>query len=1107
MKTCPPTPPPSARLTPPRRRARPRNARHTAAAAIGILAFLAAASLAPPVGARVPAMLQDRASAPPPGSDAALQEIGGLFNQGVDALNHKDYPAAEKAFKAAYDRSVAINDLYSMGIMLDTLATVYLERGDTDQALETKHKAIDILRSANEPKPLGRALINLAVTCNALGEYDDGIAAAEESRAIYQGMNDQGARAEVLLLLGDLYRGAGHYEKARIDLQSGLDIRKTIDAGARPVADAYNELGMLDYALAHFDEARTQFESALKTCPPAVSADMAADSLDDLATIATAQGHFNEAMDDDNQALALRQQGVDPEAVAMSFAHLSNVYYALGRYDVALFYSRRALAIGEQTGSKSLIAAQLLQVGSEMNALGQDKKATDFLTRAIDLFEQVGDDDNRAIAVYDLGFILYDEHDYAGAIKLFQSAAPIAEQRKDYAWAAQILSSTAMAEDSLGQPAAALDLFLQAHALYQKVGNDQDLARSYNNLGGTYKSLGKYDEAADALTKSLDLKSKIGNPQDTANSESNLAMIEADRGHLDHAAALMKDAIKNIEVVRDQIAAPSEIGTLQDATLGDIYVRYALVLLHMQRPGDALVQIESGRGQGLARQAAQSRSAWPGVLSAADAKQLADATNALRAADADVQTAQKQSDKLEDGDADEDSQTSADHALDDARRVRDEAQQQLSQLRDRVAARNPDYQAMCGLDAPTIATYTALAKAHPDTLYLTWAVGPDAETVLFAIRADTGVRAFSIPVGRTELTQRVADWRNDVAPDNDEGGPGPFANKEQREAQALYDTLLGPAEKAGLLASSGASQKTQRLVVIGDGPLRDLPFAALEDAGGRQLIQRFPLSTGISLRLLALPSRPPGAHSSAVARGILCVADPGGGDAKNTSADELDGFAPLPASRIEGRMIAALFPGGATTLIGDDATHDAVMAHLANVRLLHFSTHGYLDDENGLSSGLLIAPPPIKPGMPMDDALQAATTLPLLTAEEILDHPLSAELATLSACETGRGEHSGGEGLLGLVWAFQAAGCPSVVASQWSVEDGATAMLMVRFYQDLRAGRRRDDALRDAMLFVRAQDGKSAPFYWAAFQLNGEAGALYAGRVGMGGKGIAAERG
>ena len=104
----------------------------------------------------------------------------------------------------------------------------------------------------------------------------------------------------------------------------------------------------------------------------------------------------------------------------------------------------------------------------------------------------------------------------------------------------------------------------------------------------------------------------------------------------------------------------------------------------------------------------------------------------------------------------------------------------------------------------------------------------------------------------------------------------------------------------------------------------------------------------------------------------------------------------------------------------------------------------------------------------------------------------------LSACNSGLGQEQGGEGLIGLTRAFQYAGARSVAATLWSVADATTAALMIRFYQHLRDGKPKDEALRAAQLELIhgpvevEKDGRtlekdaSAPYYWAAFQIIGD---------------------
>ena len=104
-----------------------------------------------------------------------------------------------------------------------------------------------------------------------------------------------------------------------------------------------------------------------------------------------------------------------------------------------------------------------------------------------------------------------------------------------------------------------------------------------------------------------------------------------------------------------------------------------------------------------------------------------------------------------------------------------------------------------------------------------------------------------------------------------------------------------------------------------------------------------------------------------------------------------------------------------------------------------------------------------------------------LEAWEVMELGLRADLAVLSACETGRGRVGRGEGLIGLSWAFFVAGCPTTVVSQWRVDARSTSRLMVAFHRGLAAGRSKADALRDAALALKRDPRFRHPFYWAAF--------------------------
>jgi CHAT domain-containing protein len=155
----------------------------------------------------------------------------------------------------------------------------------------------------------------------------------------------------------------------------------------------------------------------------------------------------------------------------------------------------------------------------------------------------------------------------------------------------------------------------------------------------------------------------------------------------------------------------------------------------------------------------------------------------------------------------------------------------------------------------------------------------------------------------------------------------------------------------------------------------------------------------------------------------------------------------------------------------------ALHPDLRQYRYLHFATHGLLDsDRPGLSA--LVLSLVDEQGKPQDGFLRA---------HELYNLQLPAELVVLSACQTGLGKDVKGEGLVGLTRAFLSAGAARVVVSLWNVNDRATAELMTKFYrQMLQAGARPAAALRAAQLELGQQKQWQAPYYWAAFTLQGE---------------------
>jgi CHAT domain-containing protein len=164
--------------------------------------------------------------------------------------------------------------------------------------------------------------------------------------------------------------------------------------------------------------------------------------------------------------------------------------------------------------------------------------------------------------------------------------------------------------------------------------------------------------------------------------------------------------------------------------------------------------------------------------------------------------------------------------------------------------------------------------------------------------------------------------------------------------------------------------------------------------------------------------------------------------------------------------------------LGKDATEGRARSIGSNVRYLHFATHGVLDRRFPLDSGLVLSAP-AKPADGLENGI--------LQAWEIFERVrIDADLVALSACDTGLGREMGGEGLISLARAFQYAGARTVAASLWEIGDRSTTELMVRFYEGLKRGRPKDEALQAAEVALLRVPSSRHPYYWAAFQLNGD---------------------
>ncbi|HKQ92316.1 MAG TPA: CHAT domain-containing protein, partial [Blastocatellia bacterium] len=192
------------------------------------------------------------------------------------------------------------------------------------------------------------------------------------------------------------------------------------------------------------------------------------------------------------------------------------------------------------------------------------------------------------------------------------------------------------------------------------------------------------------------------------------------------------------------------------------------------------------------------------------------------------------------------------------------------------------------------------------------------------------------------------------------------------------------------------------------------------------------------------------------------------------------GFGRLLGTRREAAAILALVPERERmqALDFEASRTTALRPELSEYRIVHFATHGMLNNVHPELSGIVLSLVD-KEGKSQDGFLRL---------QDIYNLKLPAELVVLSACQTGLGKEIKGEGMVGLTRGFMYAGAPRIVASLWKVDDRATSELMKRFYQGMLGPEALSPAgaLRQAQLSIWKQKQWREPYYWAAFVLQGE---------------------
>jgi CHAT domain-containing protein len=551
-----------------------------------------------------------------------------------------------------------------------------------------------------------------------------------------------------------------------------------------------------------------------------------------------------------------------------------------------------------------------------------------------------------------------------------------------------------------------------------------------------------------------------------------LARLELDRGNSVDAAKLIEEATNTIESVRVNLKSQQ----LRTSFLASVRKYYefqieVLMKLHQQRPNEgfnarALQISEKSRARSLLELLREAHAeirqgVEPSVI------EREQSLRRLIAEKAEEQT------RLLSGNYTEE-------------KARDLAQQletlttEYDQVQSRIRQTSPRYAALI---EPSPIGVEAIQKQLLDenTLLLEYSLG-EQKSFVWAVTPES-VKSFELP-GRATIEQEAKRYYQLLA---------------DRNANPGYDEVAANLTRM-LLAPVAGELKQKRLVIVAEGVLQYLPFATLlSPEGSRPLIVDHEILTLPSASVLAV-LREDFANRKPASRSVAVLADPvfSANDARlnqqashtegsslwndaqrSASESGLDGLVRLRFSRQEADQIARVANDNRSFKALDFSANRAVAmdARLGDYRIVHFATHGLINNQHPDLSGIVLSL--------VDE--QGRSQNGFLRLYDIYNLKLNADLVVLSACQTALGKEIKGEGLVGLTRGFMYAGAPRVVASLWRIDDRATAEIMKRFYTAmLKDGLRPSAALRAAQISMLNDKRWQSPHFWAAFTLQGE---------------------
>ena len=943
--------------------------------------------------------------------------------------------------------------------------------------------SLSLWRAAGDRRAEAYTLRLIGDVYQPLGEYKQAAVYYDQALALIRKRPDPTSEGETLNQICYAYLNTGQNEKALKLCNQALRINRATE-NHRAIAESLNNLGEISYGSGRSRQGLAYFQKALPIWNDAGDRQGTALTLLNVGYTYSDLGQMREALNNYDQALSLWMSSPNKRGQAMTLTALGRLYSRMGESQVALDYFEKAMQIIKPLGARAEQARILTGLGYVYDQLGDKQKAIESYNQALPLFHSTGDY-GEAMAIYDAAKVFFSLGDYDKALEYYQQALSISTAARDRHLQAFQIREIGRIYDVRGDESTALGYYLTALRFLRAEKTFRGEAETLNLIGNIHEERGQTEDAVKFYSQALVLCRKAEYPVGEVATLYKIAHLERDRGNLSTALQKTQRALEVVESLRSNVVS-EDLRTSYFASVRQHYELYIDVLMHLHSndrtsgfDAEAFDISERARARSLLEVLSEGR---------ADLHETVDPALVLRQRslqhNLDVKDRRR-------------SELLAARQNTEAQAVEKEIDQitnEYNEVTSQLKSQSPRHAALLQ-PQPLKLTQIQQQVLDDDTLLLEYMLADERSYVWAVTR--TGVSSYMLAPQAQIVPAAKRVYELLKAPP---AGTNP--NEFNLAAQELSRLVLFPV---------AAQLNKHRVIVVADGALNYIPFQILPSplADNEPLVSSYEVVNAPSASILGqlqqdASQRQTPAHVLAAFGDPIFASnyaqrketDDGkqslfaqtkkneqwrqpardiepSGDSFNPSALE-----PLFFTKLELANLREVAGGETSIATGFDASREKLEStDLTKYAILHFATHGFLDPKRPENSGIVLSMVD-RSGHPQNG---------FVSLEDIYGLRAPVNLVVLSACRTGLGKEVRGEGLIGLTRGFMYAGASTVMASLWKVDDEATAELMKRFYTNmLQRGMTPTAALRSAQNSIRQEPQWRAPYYWAAFTMQGE---------------------